>query len=375
MQGLNADEMLRYQRHLSLPGFGPEAQLKLRQGSVLVIGAGGLGCPALLYLAAAGVGRIGIVDDDLVDLSNLQRQVLYTDGDVGRSKAQVAAERLQAQNPHVECIAFTERLSPENATERISGFDLVIDGSDNFPTRYLVNDACLLAGKPLVHGAIHTFRGQVSVFNFRGGPTYRCLFPEPPAPEDAPSCAEAGVVGVLPGLVGLYQATEAIKLLAGTGEPLSGRLLLLDALTMQHETISFGRDPVQAQARPLEWIEYQCSSAATEAPGGIVDVAPQQLKDDASDFQLLDVREDWERAICSLPGAHLPLGQILSGGADFSALGFDTKKPTYVYCKAGVRSMQAAEAMQAHYGFRNLMNLRGGILAWATEVDPDMPLY
>ncbi|PDH28412.1 MAG: thiamine biosynthesis protein ThiF, partial [Puniceicoccaceae bacterium MED-G30] len=221
MQGLSQDEMLRYQRHLSLPGFGPDAQSKLKQSGVLVIGAGGLGCPVLLYLAAAGVGRIGIIDGDTVDLSNLQRQVLYTADDIGRSKAAVAAEKLREQNPNVDCIAYEERLSVDNAMERITAYDLVIDGSDNFPTRYLVNDACVLAGKPLVHGAIQTFSGQVSVFNFQGGPTYRCLFPEPPNPEDAPSCAEVGVVGVLPGLVGLYQATEALKLLAEIGEPLS----------------------------------------------------------------------------------------------------------------------------------------------------------
>lgn len=375
MQKLNQDEMLRYQRHLSLPGFGPEAQLKLKDSSVLMIGAGGLGCPALLYLAAAGVGRIGIVDDDTVDLSNLQRQVLYTEDDIGQSKAEVAARSLRAQNPHVECIAYAERLSVENAVERIGAYDLVIDGSDNFPTRYLVNDACVLAGKPLVHGAIHTFQGQVSVFNHEGGPTYRCLFPEPPNPEDAPNCSEVGVVGVLPGLIGLYQATEAIKLLAGVGQPLSGRLMLLDALSMRQEIITFERDPEQAKARPLEWIEYNCTTADSEASDGIVEVDPRQLQEDSSDYQLLDVREDWERAICALPGAHLPLGQILSGGADFSALGLDTDKPTYVYCKAGVRSLQAAEAMQAHYGFKQLKNLQGGILAWAQQVDSAMPMY
>ena len=376
MQELSQDEMLRYQRHLSLPGFGPEAQLKLKDSSVLVIGAGGLGCPALLYLAAAGVGQIGIIDDDTVDLSNLQRQVLYTAEDIGQSKAEVAARRLRAQNPHVECIAYRDRLGVENAEALIASYDVVIDGSDNFPTRYLVNDACILADKPLVHGAIQTFQGQVSVFNHEGGPTYRCLFPEPPNPEDAPNCSELGVVGVLPGLVGLYQATEAIKLLAGVGELLSGKLLLLDALSMRQETITFERDPELAKPRSLEWIDYECNmGTAEDAVCGIIEVEPRQLQEDSSDYQLLDVREDWERAICGLPGAHLPLGQILSGGADFSALGLDTEKPTYVYCKAGVRSMQAAEVMQAHYGFKKLKNLQGGILAWAEQVDPAMPIY
>lgn len=376
MQALNQNERLRYQRHLSLPGFGPEAQLRLKQASVLVVGAGGLGCPALLYLAAAGVGRIGIVDDDAVDFSNLQRQVLFTADDIGRSKAEVAVARLQAQNPEVECLAYPERLGPENALERIRAYDLVIDGSDNFPTRYLVNDACVLADKPLVHGAIHTFQGQVSVFNYEGGPTYRCLFPEPPSPEDAPNCSEVGVIGVLPGMIGLYQATEAIKLLTGIGEPLSGKLLLLDALAMRHETVTFERDPAQALARPLALIEYQCASSSEEAlPGGIIEVGPQDLQADASDYQLLDVREDWERAICALPGAHIPLGHILAGGADFRAAGLNPKKPTYVYCKAGVRSRQAAEMMQAQYGFKHLKNVQGGILAWAEQVDPAMPLY
>ncbi len=376
MQALNQNERLRYQRHLSLPGFGPEAQLRLKQASVLVVGAGGLGCPVLLYLAAAGVGRIGIVDDDVVDFSNLQRQVLYTGDDIGRSKAEVAVARLQAQNPEVECLAYAERLGPENALERIRAYDLVIDGSDNFPTRYLVNDACVLADKPLVQGAIHTFQGQVSVFNYEGGPTYRCLFPEPPSPEDAPNCSEVGVIGVLPGLVGLYQATEALKLLAEIGEPLSGRLLLLDALSMRHETITFERDAEQAKARPLALIEYQCASSSEEAlPGGIIEVGPQDLQADASDYQLLDVREDWERAICALPGAHIPLGHILAGGADFRAAGLNPEKPTYVYCKAGVRSRQAAEMMQAQYGFKHLKNVQGGILAWAEQVDPAMPLY
>ncbi|MGC6456164.1 MAG: molybdopterin-synthase adenylyltransferase MoeB [Coraliomargaritaceae bacterium] len=375
MQGLNSDEMLRYQRHLSLPGFGPEAQLQLKKSSVLVIGAGGLGCPALLYLAAAGVGRIGIMDDDAVDLSNLQRQVLYTADDIGKSKAEVAAERLREQNPHVECLSYVERLDLDNAVERIGAFDLVMDGSDNFPTRYLVNDACVLAEKPFVHGAIHTFQGQVSVFNYEGGPTYRCLFPEPPNPADAPNCSEVGVVGVLPGLIGLYQATEAIKLLAGIGQPLSGRLLLLDALSMRQEIITFERDPEQAQASPLEWIEYNCGRAPSDVMEGITEVDPRQLQEDSTDYQLLDVREDWERAICALPGAHLPLGEILSGGADFGAVGLDAGKPTYVYCKAGVRSRQAAEAMQAHYGFKHLKNVQGGILAWAQQVDPSMPTY
>jgi len=375
MQVFNEEEMQRYQRHFSLPGFGPEAQLKLKQSRVLVVGAGGLGCPAMLYLAAAGVGCLGIVDDDSVSLSNLQRQILYTPDAIGKSKAEAAAEALQVQNPNIECIAHVERIGQENALDLISSYDLVIDGTDNFPTRYLLNDACVLAGRPLVHGAIDKFQGQVSVFNHSGGPTYRCLFPEPPDPQDAPNCSEVGVVGVLPGLVGLYQATEVVKLLTGLGETLSGKMLLIDTLGLKHELIRFDRVPEQAEVHSLEWMEYNCTAGSAGGSGSILEVDPEQLQEDTSDYQLLDVREDWERALCRLPGGHVPLGLILSGTADFQEIGFDCEKPTYVYCKAGVRSLQAAEVMQSHYGFKKLINLRGGILAWAAQVDPSMPLY
>ena len=372
MSELSTDEVLRYQRHLTLPNFGEAAQRKLKQAKVLVIGAGGLGCPVLQYLAAAGVGTLGIVDDDIVSSSNLQRQILFTESEVGQRKAEVAADRLQAMNPHIRCVPYVTRLGLDNALELIGEYDVIVDGTDNFPTRYLINDACVLADKPLVYGALYTFQGQASVFNLDGGPTYRCIFPEPPRPEDAPNCSEIGVVGVLPGIIGVIQATETIKVITGVGEPLSGKLLTFDALTMRQHLIRFKRIPQQAKVVELKLIEYSC---AVPQQGSIVEVSVQDLKSDTADFQLLDVRENWEREICSLPGAHVALGDILAGNADFTSHGLATEKLTYVYCKGGVRSLKAAEAMQANYGFKELRSVRGGILAWAAEVDPSMQTY
>jgi len=372
MSALSKDEILRYQRHLTLPGFGESAQLKLKQAKVLVIGAGGLGCPALQYLAAAGVGTLGIVDDDVVSLSNLQRQILFAESEVGQRKAEVASRKLEAMNPHIRCVPHVARLMVDNAMELIGEYDVIVDGTDNFPTRYLINDACVLANKPLIYGALYTFQGQASVFNFQGGPTYRCLFPEPPRPEDAPNCSEIGVVGVLPGMIGVIQATEAIKVLTGIGQPLSGKLLTFDALSMRQHIVNFKRVPEQAEVTELKLLEYSCGISRQES---VVEVDPADLQADTSDFQLLDVRENWEREICCLPGAHLPLGTILEGNADFAALGFDPEMPTYVYCKGGVRSLKAAEAMQANYGFKHLKSLRGGILAWAETVDSSMQTY
>ncbi len=372
MSKLTPKEILRYQRHLTLPHFGEAGQLKLKVAKVLVVGAGGLGCPALQYLAAAGVGTLGIVDDDVVSLSNLQRQILYTEAEVGQGKVEIAAQRLQAMNPNIHCVPYPMRLGLDNALELIKQYDLVLDGSDNFPTRYLINDACVLAGQPLVYGALHAFQGQVSVFNFEGGPTYRCLFPEPPKPGDAPNCSEIGVIGVLPGLIGALQATEAIKILTGVGEPLSGKLLTFDALTMRQDIVYFKRVPEQAAVKELKWIEYACGVFEQAFIG---EVKPKELHRDTSDYQLLDVREGWERSICCLPGAHIPLGEIIAGDADFDSLGFDPDQLTYVYCKAGVRSLKAAEVMQAHYGFKNLKSLSGGILGWAEQVDSTMQIY
>ncbi len=251
MNTFSSHELLRYQRHLTLSGFGMQAQQKLKHARVLVIGAGGLGCPALQYLAAAGTGTLGIVDDDRVSLSNLQRQILYAEADIGTLKAVTAAARLSAMNPAIACQPYAMRLTAANALDLIRAHDLVVDGSDNFATRYLVNDACVLAGKPLIYGAIQTFQGQASVFNYQGGPTYRCLFPDPPDPMDAPNCAEIGVLGVLPGMIGTIQATEAIKVLTGIGEPLSGVLLIFDALRMRVQRVRFQRVPAAANVTEL----------------------------------------------------------------------------------------------------------------------------
>lgn len=372
MTTLSKDEILRYQRHLTLPHFGEAAQLKLKQAKVLVVGAGGLGCPVLQYLAAAGVGVIGIVDDDIVSLSNLQRQILFTEADVSQPKAKLAAQKLCAMNPHITCIPYTTRLGLDNAIDLVSQYDIIVDGTDNFPSRYLINDACVLTGKPLVYGALYTFQGQASVFNFNGGPTYRCLFSEPPLPEDAPNCSEIGVVGILPGMIGMIQATEAIKIITGIGEPLSGQLLTWDALSMRQQLIRFKRVPEQAAVNELKLIEYTCGVSKQES---VVEITPETLQADDSDYQLLDVRESWERAICCLPGEHIPLGLILSGEADFSKINFSPETPTYVYCKGGVRSLKAAEAMQAHFGFKQIKSLRGGILGWAARIDPTMQTY
>lgn len=371
MSDLSPDELLRYQRHLSLPGFGEAAQLKLKAAKVLVVGAGGLGCPVLQYLAAAGVGTIGIVDDDVVSRSNLQRQILYADAEVGQPKAELAACKLTAMNPQIRCLAHQVRLGVGNALEWIEPYDLVVDGSDNFATRYLINDACVLLRKPLVYGALYTFQGQVSVFNFNGGPTYRCLFPKPPRPEDSPNCSEIGVVGVLPGLIGCMQANEAIKVITGIGAPLSGKLLIVDALTMQSQTIALQRSAEQANVTELKQVEFSCVTSPVE----VDEITPEALSAKLDDYQLLDVREPWERDICALPGAHIPLKQILSGGADLAAVGIDSSRPLCVYCKGGLRSLKAVEALSQNAGNQKVVSLRGGILAWAETIDGSLSTY
>ena len=358
----NAQELARYQRHLSLAGFGPAAQEKLKRGSVLVIGAGGLGCPALLYLAAAGVGRIVIVDADCVDVSNLQRQVLYTSDDAGAPKAEAAARRLRALNPFITIEAHTQRFTRDNALELVRGVDVVLDGSDNFATRYLANDACVLAGRPLVYGAIQGFEGQLSVFNFNGGPTYRCLFPEPPEPGTVPNCAEAGVLGVLPGLIGTAQACETIKILAGIGEPLAGKLLLFDALTMSTRTLALAVVPGSRELRELPPEGYGETCALDLTDAAEIDVAALRAAlANGRPPQLLDVRESWERALGTIgPDVHVPLGTLPQAGAP----GLDPQAPTIVYCAAGGRSLQAARLLRERFGFRAVASLRGGIKAW-----------
>ena len=367
---LSSQDIARYQRHLGLKGFGPEAQLRLKRGRVLVIGAGGLGSPALLYLAAAGVGKIVIVDSDRVDVSNLQRQVLYTEADCGVLKVVAAARRLRALNPLIEVDAVVGRFERANARELVRGCDVVVDGSDNFATRYLANDACVLEGKPLVYGAIHGFDGQLSVFNYKGGPTYRCLFPEPPAPGTVPNCAEAGVLGVLPGLIGTAQACEVLKLLSGVGEPLSGRLLLWDALTMEVRTVKLAASPNRGDIRELPPEGYGETCAVGEAGGADpdeMDVETLRARlGNPGGIQLIDVREDYERETAGTiePSVHLPMSEI---NAWRVGKGLDPAKPTCVYCAAGVRSLHVLPTLRGLFGFADVRSLRGGMHAWASK--------
>ncbi|MFU8780468.1 MAG: molybdopterin-synthase adenylyltransferase MoeB [Kiritimatiellia bacterium] len=375
MNDLSSHEILRYQRHLTLPGFGMQAQRKLQRARVLVIGAGGLGCPALQYLAAAGTGTLGIVDDDRVSLSNLQRQILYTEADIGTLKAETAAARLSAMNPGITCKPHSRRLTPENALELINAYDLVIDGSDNFATRYLVNDACVLAGKPLIYGAIQTYQGQASVFNYQGGPTYRCLFPDPPDPKDAPNCTEIGVLGVLPGMIGMIQATEAIKVLAGIGVPLSGVLLIYDALQMRMQRVHIQRVPDAANVTTLATMTYACGSSTREPEDEMTAESLQNKLVSGVPLQVIDVREDWERSICQIPSVQVPLEPLLNGQLDLAPLELQPERPTCVYCKAGMRSLRALMILRNHYGFRDIKSLQGGILAWAQRIDHEMQTY
>jgi len=376
---LSHAEIARYQRHLSLAGFGPERQEKLKEATVLVIGAGGLGCPALLYLAAAGVGRIVIIDSDHVESSNLQRQVLFTEADLGRPKAEAAVDRLKALNPLIDCEAKVARFTRSNAMDLVSDCDVVVDGSDNFATRYLVNDACVLANKPFVYGAVQAFEGQVSVFNFEGGPTYRCLFPEPPAPGTVPTCAEGGVLGVMPGLIGTAQATEAIKLLTGIGEPLSGRLLLWDALAMTSQVVTLAADGRSREitALPPDGYGEVCEMDSPHTPHfeeeipAEVDVAWLKEKMTAAaasgkPLQLLDCREPWERELGAIePSGFIPLGQFETGQAAAGLKEFNPNEPLVIYCAGGVRSLRAAALAKQKFGFKTPTSLRGGFHAWS----------
>jgi molybdopterin/thiamine biosynthesis adenylyltransferase/rhodanese-related sulfurtransferase len=375
---LSTEELQRYSRHLLLPEVGLEGQRRLKAGRVLLVGAGGLGSPLGLYLAAAGVGHVGLVDFDVVDVTNLQRQVLHGTRDVGRSKLDSARDRLLDINPHVDLETYDTRLTSDNALEIVREYDVVVDGTDNFPTRYLVNDACVLTGRPNVYGSIFRFEGQASVFATADGPCYRCLFREPPPPGLVPSCAEGGVLGVLPGLIGTIQATETLKILLGIGTTLAGRLLLVDALRMQFRTLKLQRDPAcpACGTRTLrELIDYEdfCGLRAVHSGPGVPEVTPAELvawraRGDAID--LVDVREPGEWALGHLSGArHVPLGTVSS------ALGtFARDRTTVLYCKGGTRSAQAARILQDD-GFTNVWSLTGGILRWRTEVDPTLPNY
>lgn len=374
---LSRDERLRYARHLSLPEVGAEGQARLTAARVLLVGAGGLGSPAALYLGAAGVGTLGIVDDDVVDLTNLQRQVLHGTPAVGHPKVESAIARLQDLNPLVQVEPHRLRLSAANAIPLFRQYDLVVDGSDNFPTRYLVNDAAILTGRPYVYGSIFRFEGQVAVFGAPGGPCYRCLYAEPPAPELIPSCAEAGVLGVLPGIIGSLQALEAIKLLLGIGSPLVGRLALFDGLGLRWREITVRRDPACPACgdRPsiLAPIDYEAFCGMGHDPTDSPEILPSELQAlvaAGTPITLLDVREPWEFEIAHLPGSQLiPLGRLPARVTEVPR-----DRPVVTVCHAGMRSL-AARAMLLEAGLRSVRSLAGGVDAWAASVDPSMTRY
>ena len=376
---LNERELRRYSRHLVLPDVGAEGQVKLKSARVALVGAGGLGSPVALYLAAAGVGTLGIVDFDVVDESNLQRQVLYGESDLGRLKVDAARERLQDVNPLVRIETYGERLEASNAERILGDYDIVVDGSDNFSTRYLVNDACVLLGKPNVYGSIYRFEGQVSVFATEGGPCYRCLFPEAPPPGLVPSCAEGGVLGVLPGIVGALQASEVIKLILGAGTPLIGRLLLVETLAADFRELQFTRNPdcpVCGEHPTIRVLVEQVVTCADEGPGPVAEelnVGPRQVDawlQEGREITLLDVRTPVEVGICRLPGSlFVPLQELPDRMAEL-----DPDLRLVVYCHHGIRSAQAVAFLRGR-GFPRAMNLTGGIEAWAREVDPSLARY
>jgi adenylyltransferase/sulfurtransferase len=378
---LSNEEILRYSRHLIMPEVGMEGQLKLKNAKVLLIGTGGLGAPLGLYLAAAGVGKLGLVDFDVVDFTNLQRQVTFGSEDVGRPKTEAARARLASLNPDIEIQTFETKLTSENALELFKDFDVIVDGTDNFPTRYLVNDACILLGKPNVYGSIFRFEGQVTVFGMPDGPCYRCLYPEPPPPGLVPSCAEGGVLGVLPGIVGSIQAMETIKLILGSGENLVGRLLLFDALGMKFRELKLRMNPqcpmCGANRTIHQLIDYYefCGVRGEEAPAPNVqvpEITPKELKarlDRGDDLFILDVREPHEYQICNLKGQLIPLGELPRRVHEL-----DSSREIVAHCRSGKRSAEAVDFLRKA-GFRKILNLKGGILAWSDEVDPAVPKY
>ena len=386
MVDFSSAELARYSRHFALPEFGRAGQQELKQGSVLIVGAGGLGSPAALYLAAAGVGTIGLVDFDQVDITNLQRQIMYTTDDVGQKKLDVSAERLRQLNPEIEIRTHAQRLTRENAFDVIASYDVVIDGTDNFPTRYLVNDACVLLKKPYIYGSILRFDGQVSVFDAEHGPCYRCLFKEPPPPGLVPNCAEGGVLGALPGIIGSLQALEAVKLLAGVGETLVGRLLLFDGLTMRFRELKLKKRadcPICGEHPSItglidyeEFCGYTPNGTMTENTSEqLQEITVEELKarfDRGERPALLDVREPFEWKIVNLGdyGARMIPLKELPGRVDE----LDRDRELIIYCRSGARSANAAQHLMAQ-GFRNVVNLKGGVRAWAEQIDPSLPTY
>lgn len=381
-------ELERYSRHIIIPEFNIAGQRKLKAAKVLVIGSGGLGSPLLLYLTAAGVGTIGIVDFDVVDDSNLQRQVLFSVESVGKPKVIAAKKRLESLNPHINFVVHNERLTSENALEIFKDYDLVADGTDNFPTRYLVNDACVLLGKPNVYASIFRFEGQVSVFNYTDengetGPNYRDLFPEPPPAELVPNCSEGGVIGVLPGIIGSMQALEVIKVITGVGKTLSGRLFLYDASTFETRTLKVrknknnpltGENPTQTELIDyVEFCDVKLPGAVEGASRPVKEVTVrnlQRLLDKGSDFQLIDVREPYEYEIVNLEAELIPLGQISENAHRIAK-----DKQVIIHCRSGKRSADAIRALEEKYDFENLYNLKGGVLAYAKEIDTSLATY
>ena len=376
-ESLSKAEVERYSRHLIIPDVGMTGQKRLKNAKVLVVGAGGLGSPALLYLAAAGVGTLGILDFDIVDESNLQRQVIHGQSDVGKSKAVSAAESVAEINPFVNVILHTDRLESDNALQIFADYDLILDGTDNFATRYLVNDACVLLNKPYVWGSIYRFEGQVSLFWAEYGPQYRDLYPEPPPPGMVPSCAEGGVLGVLCASIGSIMVTEAIKLITGIGETLLGRLMVYDALEMTYRTVKIRRDPAGEPITALIDYDLFCGSVSDEAAEAAAShtISATELKqkiDAGDDFALIDVREENEYEIVSIPGSVLiPKGDILSGEA-LSLIPQD--KPVILHCKSGARSAEALAVLHKA-GFADAVHVGGGVLAWIKQVDPSLPSY
>jgi molybdopterin/thiamine biosynthesis adenylyltransferase/rhodanese-related sulfurtransferase len=375
---LTREELIRYSRHILLPQVGEEGQRALKNSRVLLIGAGGLGSPVALYLAAAGVGTLGLVDFDVVDLSNLQRQIIHGSSGIGSPKIDSARDRLRDVNPNVHVEAYETRLTSDNALDIARDYDLIVDGTDNFATRYLVNDTSVLLGIPNVYGSVYRFEGQASVFGAPDGPCYRCLFREPPPPDLIPSCAEAGVLGVVPGLVGTIQATEAIKIMLGLGDTLVGRLLLIDAMTMAFRTLEIRRDPecpACGTREITELMDYDvlCGGIPASGEAAIREIQPSQLAqrlERGEKLEIIDVREPYEWQIGHIPGARLvPLNQIPE---EIPRL--DKRRETILYCKAGARSMRAAQQL-ANAGITDVRNLTGGILGWIDEVDPTMPRY
>jgi len=365
------EELKRYSRHLALPGFDEEVQLKLKNAKVTVVGSGGLGSPVLLYLAAAGVGKLQVIDDDIVSVSNLQRQVLFTEDDVGKSKTERACLKLKNLNFNLHCVASSVRIQRANAFELLIDTDIVVDCTDNFPTRYLVNDACILLNKPLIYGSVFRYEGQVSVFNYKEGPNYRDLYPLPPAPGSVSDCEQGGVLGALTGIIGSIMASEVIKVLTGIGQPLTGRLLIFDSASSETTIIAV---PDQNQRQKIKnLIDYDEYCGLTKTTKTMKEVTVQELKkmiDSKVDFQFIDVREPHEYDICNLGAELIPQGDIPGSVEKISK-----DKQVVIHCRSGARSGNMVQWLEKNHGFTNLYNLKGGILAWAKEIDTSMPTY